>query len=83
MKQDFLDWIEENEESLIEDHLDIWKDRYYRKKPEQIEFDLSYNYDWSSDVEWCENDLGRELDDEERDYFIQYFTKQIPERFYL
>lgn len=83
MKQDFLDWIEENEESLIEDHLDIWKDRYYRKKPEQIEFDLSYNYDWSSDVEWCEDNLNRKLDDEERDYFIQYFTKQIPERFYL
>lgn len=83
MKQDFLDWIKENEESLIEDHLDIWKDRYYRKKPEQIEFDLSYKYDWSSDVEWCEDDLNRKLDDEERDYFIQYFTKQIPERFYL
>lgn len=83
MKQDFLDWIKENEESLIEDHLDIWKDRYYRKKPEQIEFDLSINYDWSSDIEWCEDNLNRKLDDEERDYFIQYFTKQIPERFYL
>lgn len=83
MKQDFLDWIEENEESLIEDHLDTWKDRYYRRKAEWVEFDLSYNYDWSSDIEWCEDNLNRKLDDEERDYFIQYFTKQIPERFYL
>ena len=68
---------------MIEDHLYFWKDRYYRKKLEQIEFDLSYNYDWSSEIDWCVNDLGRELDDEEKDYFIQYFTKQIPERFYL
>lgn len=83
MKQDFLDYLDEYLAEIVLDHLNTWKDRYYRKKPEQIEFDLSYNYDWSSDVEWCENDLGRELDDEENDYFIQYFTKQIPEHFYL
>ena len=83
MKQDFLDWIEENEEALIEDHLDVWKDKYYRRTAEWVEYALGIDYDWSGDIEWCENDLGRKLDDEEKEYFAQYFTKQIPERFYL
>ena len=82
MKEDFLEWIEENEASLIEDHLDTWKDEYYRKRLESIEYDLSTNYDWSCDIEWCEENLGRELDEEEKEYFRGYFSKQIVEQFY-
>lgn len=82
MKQDFLDWIKENEDALIEDHLDTWKEKYYRWKAEWVEYALSVDYDWSCDIEWCEDSLGRKLDDEEKEYFERYFTKQIPEHFY-
>lgn len=82
-KQDFLDWLFLHKESFVDDHLNFWADRYYRHTLEYIENDLSVNYDWSCDIEWCETELDRELSDDEKEYFIEYFTRQIVDNFYL
>ena len=80
--QDLLDWLEDWTTGFIDDHLETWKERYYRMMAEQVEYDLSINYDWSADLEWAEQDIGRELNDDEKEYFVAYFTKAISENFY-
>lgn len=81
--QDLLDWLESWTQSFVDDHLDIWKDRYYRRTPEWIEYDLSVNYDWSSDIEWISEQLDRKLCEEEVVFLQETLTKAIYDMYYL
>ena len=83
MNKYFLEWLETHTDSFVDDHLETWKDHYYRHSLDYIENELKLNYDWSGDIEWCETGLNRELTDEERDYLVNYFTEKVVNDFYL
>ena len=82
MKKDFLEYLENNLDDWAESHLHDWKDHYYRKSVDMVENDLRVNYDFSADLESLENELGRKLTDDEKEYFIEQFTKTIVDNFY-
>lgn len=82
LKQDFKDFLAEHLESMADDHLETWKDRYYRKSKREIEIDLDINYDFSADIDSVENELERELTDGEKDYFITRFERAILNQLY-
>lgn len=69
-------------EDIIEDHLDIWEEKYFRKSLEDIEFDLRTNYDFSCEIEKIERKLGRELSYDECQNFKEEFIQAIKRNFY-
>lgn len=79
---DLLTFMRDNLRDMAESHLESWAERYYRKSAEMVESDLSINYDFSADVECVENELNRELTDDEKEYFIEQYTKTIVDNFY-
>lgn len=83
VKDDLKTFLRDNLESMAESHLDDWQERYYRKSKEQVESDLDINYDFSADIEYVEHELNRELDDDEKEYFIEQYEKAIVDNFYI
>jgi hypothetical protein len=83
IKDDLKTFLRDNLESMAESHLDNWHERYYRKSREQVESDLDISYDFSVDIECVENELNRELTDDEKEYFIEQYTKAIVNNFYI
>lgn len=62
---------------MAESHIDCWKDRYFRKSKKDIRFDLVVNHDNSLEIERAEEDLKRELTDDERNYLNRKFIQQV------
>lgn len=58
-------------ERLAEEHIDVWKDRYFGKTRQEIISDLDINYDWSVELE--DNNVS-EADEEE---FKYEFTREV------
>lgn len=83
VSEDLVEYLGENLEGIAESHLEAWKDRYHRKKLEDVVFDLRVNHDKDADIERIEEDLNRKLSDDERTYFYEAFIKEIEETFYL
>lgn len=82
MKDDFKKLIDDYMVDVVEGHLEVWKDRYYRKRISDIVYDLEMNYDWSADYDWAEYQLKREMDDDEKDIFQKAFIKTIRMRYH-
>jgi len=82
IKKDFAKFLEEHLYDIVEDHLSIWKDRYYRLCLKEILFDLHINYDYSADLEYISEELNRELTSNEQAYFINCFEKTVKANFY-
>lgn len=82
MKEDFKKLIDDYMVDVVEGHLEVWKDRYYRKSLDGVIRDLLVNYDWSADYDWVENQLKREIDDDEKEVFQKAFIKTIRMRYY-
>ena len=62
---------------MAENHLECWKDRYYKMNKKEISFDLNVNHDDSLEIESVETDLGRKLTDSENGYVIDKFHKAV------
>lgn len=58
-------------ERLAEEHIEVWKDRYYGKSRQEIIIDLSCNYDWSIELE------NEEVPDDDVEEFQYEFTKEV------
>lgn len=81
-KKDFENFLKYRLESIIEDHFEVWKDRYYRMSARDVFYDLQINYDFSADLEYVSEELGRELSLDEQSYFIDKFEKTAYKIFY-
>lgn len=75
IKKDLKEFIENNLDSIIEDHFDMWKDRYYRLTATDVYNDLVSNYDFSGELESVEYNLNRKLSLNEQAYYIGLFQK--------
>lgn len=82
-KKDLTDFIKHNLESIVEEHFEIFKDRYYRKSKSDVIYDLKYNYDMSSELETVQNELNRDLTINEQSYYIDQFYKMASKIFYI
>lgn len=80
--EDLLEYLQENLEGIADSHLEAWKDRYHRKKLEDVVFDLRVNHDKDADIEPIEDRLGRELTTDERTYYYEAFIKEVEDTFY-
>ncbi|MFF2531269.1 hypothetical protein ACFVS2_20415 [Brevibacillus sp. NPDC058079] len=76
-------YLSEHLEGIVEGHLEAWKDRYHRKKLEDVVFDLRVNYDSDAEIKNLEEQIGREMTDDERSYFYDVFIKEVENSFYL
>ena len=81
MKQDFLDYLNEYLAEIVLDHLNTWKDRYWLKTIESIQYDIKCNYDFSADFDDIESQLNRKITDDEKEYYIQEFVDFVPTHF--
>lgn len=67
---------------LAESHLDAWKDRYFLKSRSAMKFDLEVNHDDSLEIEYVEEQLGRELTDKERGIVSKKFIRAVLDLYY-
>ena len=75
-------YVAENINDMAENHIEGWKDRYFRKSKKDIAFDLSVNHDPSCEIERIEEDLKRELNGAENDHLISQFNKAVVKAIY-
>ena len=78
----YNEYIEQNLNHLANDHIETWKDRYWRKSLAEIENDLQINFDFSADIDDVEETIERELTDDEKEDFEQRFIKAVLDNFY-
>ena len=71
------EFLEENLEGMAESHIDCWKDRYFGYSKLDLEHDLSVNHDDSLEIENAETSLNRKLTDNETNYLINQFHKEV------
>lgn len=81
--KDLLDYLENHLEGMVEDHLEAWKDRYYRKRLSDVRYDLELNHDISAEISAVEDGLGREINDEEKNYMEEQFISQVLADYYI
>lgn len=62
---------------MAESHIEGWGSRYEDKDKDMVEYDLSVNHDDSLEVEIIEEELERELTDEERDIVSEGFIEEV------
>lgn len=80
---DFLQLLASNYLSdIAESHIEGWKDRYARKSKKAIAFDLDMNHDPSIEVEKTEDELNRKLTDDEYNYLVTAFNKQVVKQYF-
>jgi hypothetical protein len=67
---------------MADSHLEAWQERYrnYSRKKDLL-FDLRMNHDDSLEIERTEEELGRQLTDDERDYLVTEFHKACGRNF--
>lgn len=82
MNQDLMRWLYNNEDSWADDHLSLWRDRYYRLSRTAVCEDLRINYDWSCEFERIEAELGRELDADEQELVCRRLIACVKKVFY-
>lgn len=82
IKKDLSRFIKENIEYMVESHLDIWKDRYYRMRLSDIINELGINFDYSGDLEYVSEAIGREITLDEQCYYIKMFERTLKKEFY-
>ena len=78
----YNEYVEQNLNHLAYDHIETWKDRYWRKSLAEIESDLQINFDFSADIDDVETTIERELTDDEKEDFEQRFIKAVLDNFY-
>lgn len=62
---------------MAESHIEGWSSRYEDKSKEEVEYDLNVNHDDILEIEIIEEELGRELNDEERDIVSEKFIEEV------
>lgn len=75
--KDLKEYIKNNMYDIAENHIDCWKDRYYRESLNKIRYDLSVNHDDSLEIEEAEETLKRKLSDDEIYYLCDKFHKAV------
>lgn len=81
-KADFTRYLKRHLDDMVEDHLEVWKDRYYRMSAEDVYWELCNNYDFSADLDYVQDQLGRELSRDEQEYFMSKFERTAKKNFY-
>lgn len=77
IRKDLRDYFENNLDDLAQEHLSTWRDRYATMGTSAIIYDLNVNYDFSGDYETVEQEIGREMTDNEKMLFVQKFISAI------
>lgn len=81
-KNDITKYINDNIEDMVESHFNCWKDRYYRMSKADVLFDLHNNYDFSGELEWVADGIGRKLTTDEEAYVIDKFYETVKNNYY-
>ena len=63
--------------NMAECHREAWQDRMKSQTKAQVKFDLDMNHDDSLEIERAEEDLKRELTDDERKQLINKFHSEV------
>lgn len=74
---DFLKFMDANLYGMAESHIDCWNVRYKNKTAKEIRWDLEVNHDISLEVENAEDNLNRELSNEEYKYLCAMFNTEV------
>jgi hypothetical protein len=81
---DLFDFLYSNNEfeDIVENHIDLYIDTEYRRlHPDSIYIKLN-GYDFSCEIESLEEELNRELTDDEREWFECEFRYLVRENVY-
>lgn len=81
IKKDLKEFLQDNLYGMAESHLDCWKERYFGYTKSRLEFDLAVNHDDSLEIEYAEEQLGRELTDDEVYYLCNQFHKEVVKQY--
>ena len=82
IKKDLSRFVRNNIESIVENHLECWQQRYYRMRLSDIINDLGINYDYSGDLEYVSEEIGRDLTLDEQCYYMRMFERTLKREFY-
>ena len=82
MKEDLKKFLDDSLEDMADAHIEAWKERYWRKSLESIEYDLLVNHDDSGEIETIEDSIGRKLTDEEEVQVSRMFIDKVLKIFY-
>ena len=77
IKKDLKNYLDENLKDIATSHIESWKDRYFGYSILKLKLDLQLNHDDRADIESIENELGRKLQDHEKESFCEKFHKEI------
>ena len=76
IRPEIIKYMDDNVEDMATSHLECWKDRYWGKSVESVEYDLNF-HDPSLETEEVEESLDLELDDYEYKYVVALFDKTV------
>lgn len=81
-KKDITVFLNSHLDDMVEDHFEVWQDRYYRMSNEDVYWDICNNFDFSADIDYIQTELDRELTSDEQEYFIFRFERTAKKNFY-
>ena len=77
IRKEIINYFNEHGEDMAIGHIDAWKNEYWGRSLEQIEYHLDVNYDMSGELEFIEERLGINLTDVEAIYVERKFMKEV------
>lgn len=80
--KDLKEFLSEKISGMAESHIEGWSSRYEGYKRNDLKYDLNINHDPSIEVEYTEENLNRKLTDDEFDYLIDKFNKEVVKQYF-
>ena len=77
ISEEFKSFVENWIESSADQHIEAWKNRYFKKNKAQIEEDVYINHDDSLEREFIEEEFEGEATEEEVEFYIAEFNKEV------
>lgn len=69
-------------EELAESHLEVWSNRYSGQNKQNVRFDLNVNHDPSLEIEYTNEQLKRDMNENEETHLIKKFNVAVVEKYF-
>lgn len=81
-REEVIDYVDENIDNAADSHLEVWSQRYLGYSKSEAIYDLKYIHDPSLEIGECEDEVGFELNDFEREFLKQSFIEAVIEQLF-
>ena len=82
LKADLKKFVSDKLESYVCGHIEAWVGHYCGMSKQEAVYELDVNYDWRSEFLSIEDELGRELTDNEENYIFNKYLKLFEKNYY-